>query len=226
MNKKTIRGKLTQIIKIVKVYLGFPQVWITIIIAILSAVLLMLAVIYNNKNNLLFSVFINMFSGFVTGLIICLVATAKSMWSYKTESIIEWIENTHSKCLDFINQHRELLISKKHIIDDDYYNEIYELICLGNQIYSDITQSSFNKSLPFDPYEYCKKVFDIDAVEVVKSNQDIRDKIIYEFDSLSESEIYEVIHPMEHKIFIFNGDLIKLKSSLMMKMKYIRTSII
>ena len=226
MNKKTIRGKLTQIIKIVKVYLGFPHVWITIIIAILSAVLLMLAVIYNNKNNLLFSVFINMFSGFVTGLIICLVATAKSMWSYKTESIIEWIENTHSKCLDFINQHRELLISKKHIIDDDYYNEIYELICLGNQIYSDITQSSFNKSLPFDPYEYCKKVFDIDAVEVVKSNQDIRDKIIYEFDSLSESEIYEVIHPMEHKIFIFNGDLIKLKSSLMMKMKYIRTSII
>lgn len=221
-------SKLKRVFKKIKLYMTLPHIWVLFVITILALVMCMLAITYKAENEFLSSIFANIFAGLLTGVIICLITTIKSVSLYRTECKIMWLENLHKECLDFISMYKNMTLSRKDTFKDDidYNNYIYDVLCCGNGISHTISQSRFNESLPFNSYKYCRKKFSFDAVEVMKENNLLHDEIIRkDVSKLSNAEIRKLFNRMEHKIVILNGEIIKTIEALRTKQKAINISI-
>lgn len=224
MKKIKFNKQIKNAINVICSYLNLPHIWILFLIVILSIVAFILALFYNTRNDFLSSLFLSLFTGFFTGVVICLLSTVKSIWLYKTESIIKWIENTNLEYLEFKKKYHELFFGKKQFDDKYFYDEMYDLLCLGNNVSVNISQGRFNKALPFDSYAYCIKHFNFDAQEVMESNESIRDTIIYRFCELSPREINDLFRTMDKPLSSLNYELLKEKDNLLIKVKYLNTS--
>lgn len=156
MKMKLIYKKMK---KFLKTYGKLPHVWILLIIIILSITALLLSIHYMNKYQFLSSLYANIFAGLLTGVIICLVSTIKTMALYKTESHIKWLSNLHEDCLEFMSMSRKLIFYKYEDFKsyDEVNDYIYDVLCFGHEINVTISQSQFKESLAFNPYKYCKK---------------------------------------------------------------------
>lgn len=212
--------------KAVAIYLSLPNIWLLLGIAVLAIISLVLSMVYYHRNGYLSSLFSNLFTGLVTGVIICLITTVRFIWLYKTESKINWINEVHSMCLEFINKHRELVLFGRGLNEDNAYDEIYDLLCMGNNVSCKISQDRYKKEIPFNTYTFCKKRFKFDATSIMESNEDIRDSIVYGYYNLSKNDLRLVFEEMEKTLFELNSELIKEKEHLLIKMKYMNVSML
>lgn len=77
-------------------------------------------------------------------------------------------------------------------------NYIYEVLCKGNDINLIINMAASDKSLLFNPIEYCKKEFDFDTGENREKNENLRDYIrTMDPDTVKISELtkkFEIMH--------------------------------
>lgn len=208
------------------VYMSLPNVWILLLIIILSAIALILSIMFNDTNNFLCSLFLSIFTGFVTGVVICLISTIKSIWLYKTESKIKWIDEIHTQYMEFNKKYYKLFISKREFDNDKTYDEVYDLLCMGNNISVSISQDRYDKKIPFNPYKYCKNSFGFDAEFVMDSNENIRNSIIYNYYGLSVKELQDLFKKLEKPLFLLNSDLIREKDNLLVKIKHMNTSLL
>lgn len=212
--------------KAVIIYLTFPSTWILFAILVLSVISFLLSIYYCNKNNYFSSLFLSLFTGFITGIVICLITTVKSIWLYRTESKINWINEVHTMYIEFIKKHQELVLLGKDLDRADIYDEIYDLLCMGNNISCKISQDRYSKEIPFNPYVFCKKQFKFDAVSIMESNEEVRDAIVYKYFDLSSNELRLVFEKMEKPLSDLNLKLIKEKDRLLIKMKYMKVSVL
>mgnify|MGYP006865367257 CR=1 FL=1 len=220
--------KLKRVCKKIKLYIVLPHIWVLFLVAILALIMCVLSVVYIEINTFLSSIFANIYAGLLTGVIICLITTIKSISLYRTESKVRWLENLHKECLKFISMHHKLLFSKEDEFADDesYYNYIYDTLCCGNDISQTISQGCFEEALPFNPYKYCKKKFSFDAVEVMNGNELLREEIIkLDVSTSSKTDIRELFKTMDSQIIILNRKIMKELELLQVKKKVINISI-
>lgn len=199
------------IIKFIKTYFSLPHIWVTIIILLFSIVTLYMSIIYKSIDTLISSIFSNIFSGLITGLVISIISLAKGISLYRTNCKIAWLNDIHSQCLNFITESKKIYFSKEsdYSSNEEKYNAIYDLLCLGNSISINISQGQFKQNIPFNPYKFFKKCFDFDAIENQKENENLRENIIkLDFDNLDNKIIREMFKNMEHEIFSLNANIV------------------
>lgn len=222
-----IRYKLKKIKRKIKPYIELPHIWTLLLIVILSVIMCSFSVYYKDTNSFASSICGNVFAGLITGVIICLITTIKSISLYRTEQIIEWLNDLHKDCLEFMNMHKKIIFAKdSNFTNDDFFDLIYDTLCFGNSISQTISQGQFKESLPFNTYKYCKKEFNFDTVEVMKSNENLRNEILCLNISLtSKSEIMKLLKKMVHEVQTLNGDILSKIQELNIKKKAINVSI-
>lgn len=154
------------------------------------------------------SVLSNVFAGLVTGIAICLISGIKNVFHYNTERRIVFLNQVHEKCLAFFNMHHELIAkaNRQKVKNENLYNDIYDLLCAGNDIDALIAQSQFDRTQAFNPYEFFKKDMNYDAVEQMKKNESLREEILMvDETALSGKEIIELFADMDKSIFKLNS---------------------
>lgn len=220
--------KLKRVCKKIKLYASLPHIWVLFVIAILALIMCVLSVAYKEENKFLSSIFANIFAGLLTGVIICLITTIKSISLYRAECKIIWLEDLHKECLEFISMHRKMTLSRVDEFENDvdYNNYVYDTLCRGNEVSHTISQGRYKEALPFNPYKYCKKEFSFDAVEVMKGNDILRDEVMcQDISKLSNAEVRKLFSTMERQIFILNSEILKKIETLRAKQRAINMSI-
>lgn len=211
-----------------RIYFMLPHVLTLLVIMLLDIVMLVMSVAYRERNEFLSAIYANIFAGLLTGVIICLISTVKSVSLYRTEQIITWLETLQKECFKFLEMCdiSSFPVKRDFKSDDEYYDFVYDTLCCGNEISNKISQSRFIQSLSLNPYKYCKKEFSFDAVSVIESNCDIRDLIVNGNITLSSAkEVAQLFAPMKHQIHDLNSNILKKIKTLKIKQKATRVSI-
>ena len=217
--------KMKKIIKSIRNCFEIPSVLLLSILIILAVAVFFVSFVNYDKNNFVSSIFGNIFSGLISGLIILLISSINSIILYKNGCIKEYLCSIHEDCLKYFKEYNELVTYKCNGDIDEYYNLIYDVLCVGNDIAVKISQSRFSESIPFNPTIYFKKRFSFDAEEILKRNLILREKIIeLNVDNIETKYINNIFYNMNHQIRKLNGDILKEIEKLKIKENYIRLS--
>lgn len=157
----------------VKETIRLPQCVVALILIVLAIISIVSAKILYKANPFLSSLLSNVSAGLVTGISICLISGVKSVCSFDFEQKITFLDLIHQECLKFIKMYNGLF--HKTEINYEY---VYDLLCQLNNIDSLISQSQFDKTKSFNPYTYFKDEFGYDTVSHIKSNNDLREKVL------------------------------------------------
>lgn len=197
-----------------------PQSITVIILIALSILSIIISNILYASDPYMSSIFSNIFAGLVTGIAICLISGIKQINAYKLEGTITWLRNIHKDCLKFLTHYRKtlLMFNEPTVSRENLYNEIYDVLCEGNDINIVISQSRFNKSLPFNPYKFFVNELGYDAIKHSDINEDVHDTIwSIDIDNMTELDIREIFKEMEHSLFLLNGSILAKISELEIK---------
>lgn len=217
--------KMKKIIKRIRIYFKIPSVLMLLILIILSVAAFFISFVNYDKNNFVSSIFGNIFSGIISGLIILLISSINSIILYKNGCIKEYLCSIHEDCLKYFKEYNELITYKCNGDNDEYYNLIYDVLCVGNDIAAKISQSRFSESIPFNPTIYFKNRFSFDAEEILKRNLILREKIMeLNVHNIEIKYIRDIFYNMDYKIRKLNGDILKQIEKLKIKENYIRLS--
>lgn len=205
-------------------YFSLPHSWVSIIILIFCFVSLWVSVYYYKDNELMSSIYANIFAGLITGLVVSLISLIKGISLYITQNKIKWLNEIHKECLVFIKESKKIYFSKEGDFssEEEKYDKIYELLCLGHNVNTSITQGQFNDVYPFNTYEFANKKLKYDAIEQSKINSDLRDKIInIDVSKTTNREFIDLFKGMDHSICMLNGTIIGKIKELEIKNKVI-----
>ena len=217
--------KMKKIIKRIRIYFKIPSVLMLLILIILSVAAFFISFVNYDKNNFVSSIFGNIFSGIISGLIILLISSINSIILYKNGCIKEYLCSIHEDCLKYFKEYNELITYKCNGDNDEYYNLIYDVLCVGNDIAAKISQSRFSESIPFNPTIYFKNRFSFDAEEILKRNLILREKIMeLNVHNIEIKYIRDIFYNMDYKIRKLNGDILKQIEKLKIKENDIRLS--
>ena len=221
-----MKYKLKQIGKNIKLYASLPHFWILGIILALSIMACVISVAYIESNPFRSSILANIFAGLVTGIVISLISTIKSMTLYRTECLIEWLDSLHKDILEYIGMYRKMVFRSQTDFDDEtFYNHIYDTLCCGNDINVTISQGRFNRSLPFNSYKYMKKRFNYDAIGCSENNEKLREQIMtLDVRTVTNNELRDLFKDMDRQLTLLNGEIIKHITYLKARKKAINIS--
>ena len=197
--------------------------FLTVLCLLISAVIsLKISYHYCNEAAFLSSVFSNIFAGLITGIAVCLITGIKNITTYSLEGKIRWLNSMHSDYLKFNQHYREVLqkVGKNDISNEELYDEIYDVLCDGNNIAATIAQSQYDKKLSFNPYRYFLKRLNFDAVEQMKNNNETRDKVMnIDMRTLTHKQLREIFNDMEHSLFTLNAAILSKVKEFEIKQK-------
>lgn len=216
--KRAIKG----IWEYLKAIFSLPH-FLTVLCLLISALIsIKISYHYRNEATFLSSVFSNIFAGLITGIAVCLISGIKNITTYSLEGKIRWLNSVHSDCLKFNQHYREVLqkVAKDDISDEELYDEIYDVLCDGNNIAATIAQSQYDKKLAFNPYKYFLKRLKFDAVEQMKKNNETRDKVMnLDMNTLTHKQLREIFDEMEHSLFTLNAAILSKVKEFEIKQK-------
>lgn len=162
MDSFLLKLKLKNIIKKIKrsirLFFSLPHLLTTFVVVILAVITLMISSYLQTKEPFVSSVLSNVFAGLVTGIVLCVISSIKAVSLYRTERILSWLNDIHNDFLEFNKLHHKLLFIKAEDFksENEFCDFTYDVLCVGNNIASKISQDSFDTSLPFNTYNYCK----------------------------------------------------------------------
>ena len=122
--------------------------------------------------------------------------------------MITFLNEIHSECLTFLNSYKKMIrrVGDRNKTRDNFYDEVYDVLCKGNDIDSTISQSQFDKTLPFNPYYYFINKMNYDAVEQMKKNESLRDSVLsLDADTVTLKELIGLFSEMERNVYLLNG---------------------
>lgn len=233
MDSFLLKLKLKNIIKKIKrsirLFFSLPHLLTTFVVVILAVITLMISSYLQTKEPFVSSVLSNVFAGLVTGIVLCVISSIKVVSLYRTERILSWLNDIHNDFLEFNKLHHKLLFIKAEDFksENEFYDFTYDVLCAGNNIASKISQDSFDTSLPFNTYNYCKRYFNYDAVVFLKENENIRECVInLDFTTVTQKELRETFYNMEKSLFSLNAKIIAKTRELNAKKNAISTSFV
>ena len=207
--------KLFRKIKSAAIYISellrLPQIIMVLILIVISILTIISSCCIQQINPFISSVLSNIFSGLITGIAICLIAGAKNAFHYNTETKIRFLKDVHLACKEFFSAHKALIkkYADKNVSRDNLLNDLYDVMCKGNDIDGIISQSQFNNAIPFNPYKFFVKSLNYDAVERIKRNEILRDSVFsINIETITLKEIIDFFSEMEKNVFILNGKVL------------------
>ncbi|MBS5370604.1 MAG: hypothetical protein KHY19_14195 [Coprobacillus cateniformis] len=215
--------------KYIKIYLSLAHIKVLIIIIFLSTIAFCLSVYYLVIDSFVSSLFANIFAGLITGIVLYLISSVKSISLYRTECLINWLNNIHEDYLKYNEMHYKLISYKEDdfVSKEELYEFIYDVLCFGHNINVKIIQSQFDKSLPFDSYKYFKNSFNYDAIEQIKIDKELGEKIMsLSIADFSKTEIRDIFRDMNYTLSSLNSDIFNKIKDLEIKKKIINTALL
>lgn len=73
-------------------------------------------IIYMKTNTFLSSIFANIFAELVTGVVISLISTIKSITLYRTVCLIEWLTSLQKDLLEYIEMYQKMILKIRVIL--------------------------------------------------------------------------------------------------------------
>lgn len=222
-----IKMFIRRIKKNIKIYWGLPHVKVLIVIVFLAVLSLEISIFCENSDQKYnSSLFANIFAGLLTGVVLSIFSSVKTISLYRTEKIIEWLNSVHSNYLEWNTMSRKILFYKEDSFKnkEELYDYVYDVLSYGDGINVMISQARFDDSLPFNSYKYVKKHMDYDAVIYKKKNDELRDWIMAtDISNLTECEIRKLFKEMQHSLFLLNGSIMKKINELETKKNALNT---
>lgn len=159
-----------------KRWLSFPQVRIFFVILFLSVLTLILAI--EISNGFWSSIMSNIFAGLVTGLVLFLLSGARQIYVADLEEHLQWLKNLNNT----LNEYRPLLAQyrQKHAQGEERYNNLYEILCKGNNVLEYLRWDPSNKLYGFESCQYIMKEYEIDVSVMTEHSKALYDKLRYE----------------------------------------------
>lgn len=195
----------------VSLFFSLPHLLTTLVVIILAVITLLISIHLQTEEPFASSLLSNVFAGLVTGIVLCIISSIKAVSLYRTERILSWLNELHYDFLKFNELHHKLLTAKKedYNSEKDFYDFVYDVLCVGNDITSKISQDQFDSSLPFNTYKYCKRYFKYDAVMFLEENAKIREDVMnLDFNTTTPKELRKTFNDMEKSLFSLNRKII------------------
>lgn len=126
--------KLKKTFTTIKNIVSFPVTWVAIAILILSVISLFVSLTYENAGKTYeSSMYNNVFTGLLTGLVLALLSGVKSVYAAYIEARLNWLEETHKMILDQFNEERKLW-SAQNETDEIFFNIAYDVGSKANWV--------------------------------------------------------------------------------------------
>lgn len=151
--------------------LSFPQVWLFLIILLLTVASLIAALKLKDKT--WSSLCSNIFAGLVTGMVLALLSGLKQIYLATLEERLKWLQELRELLRKYLPL-RQQLFSKEYD-GKDREDFIYDILCIGNVPYEYIGFRMENKKIGFDPIDYCMTTYGIDIFTYRRHSAELHD---------------------------------------------------
>ena len=165
-----LKYKCRNIWRMLCIYAGFPQVWVFIIIFILT--ITMFAFSFQSKSDYWASLCSNIFAGLVTGLVLSLLSGVRQIYVSIQQKKIDWLQQLHQMILDYYSIKHDFMSGNYRGQDKEDF--IYDMGAHLSWIKDSIVQDSFDRRLPFNATKYCKKAYGFDASSFTEKSEFLR----------------------------------------------------
>lgn len=164
--QKNVIRKESEWIRRTKIIISFPHVWVCVILAVATGVMLYASWRLDSCQKFWSSICANIFAGLVTGLAVCLVGGAKQISITRMQVKKEWLQHLADLIKVYLGDYHEMIRIKfdKFDIKTHSFDFYYDMSIHASDINVEIHQGTFNKALSFDPDKYCRKSFGYDSV--------------------------------------------------------------
>ena len=211
------------IIPVIKIYLGFPQIKVFIVILILA--ILSFVGAYLISDVFWASICANIFAGLVTGIVLFLLTGVKQIYIARQELKYQWLKKIHDQIMTFDDCHRKMMINNIDIHTVEFEEVIYDAICAAHDVNVYIEVGERDRKLGFNTLQYCKKQYGYDAHAKSESDDKVRDNIIsgsYE----SKRDADALFDSIKKDLFTLNHQIVNEMNDIEVKLKIANRSII
>lgn len=222
MVKSKIRYKVKNWISQIRLYLGFPQIWVFAIIFILAVLMFILSLFVENEYWSTLAG--NIFAGLITGMVISLIAGTKQIYIVKQEMLHSWLAELHKQIMDFYEMRNKFL--RRDYGDMAREDFIYDMGAHANWANDFILQGTFDKKLPFDPERYCKNNYGYDVMVYRDRLNELKETISYSTDQLNQKEVLDLFKPVYDGLHKLNSDVCRDMNSIEIKIAAAKRSLI
>lgn len=224
---KWIFKKITRWISI---YVRFPHLWIAMIITNLSVITLLISIYLNTHGEAFWSsIFANIFAGFLTGLILCLISGVKQISMAQLRSQKSFLEELAAKIKQYHQAYSQLRSMTFNQFDGttETFNLIYDTGSFANWANDFILQATFDETLAFKPVDYCKKTLNYDAVALVDTYQELHDKLyLIDVEYPTRKEILQYFYVVDKSLRGLNSAVYRTIKEIDIRLEAINRSII
>lgn len=227
---KSIKYSIKQFIRktrdFIKNIFSFSYVWVALILLILCFISLLLSKYYNDMgNNFNSSIFSNIFTGIVTGIVLLLVTNLKNVQLIRLCFLNEQLNIIHKSILDYSGHIRKLEL--KQVLSEKDYDDIYDAICMANNINIDIIYNMNKISLGINLNKIFIRSFNFDAHKQEIKCGEIREDIIHNSCDIDEYEkLIQILRDYRNELFELNSKILNKIKENDIKIDLINKSII
>lgn len=184
------------------IYAEFPQVWLFVLI--LFATIASFLVSIKSCDEYYQSLYANIFSGLLTGLVLCLLSGSRQIYIAKQEKKYEWLKELHERILDYKKMRQQFLTDNYGEYNRDDF--IYDMGAHASWISDFIKIGVYDKRMHFNPVKYCEKVYGYNNDDFSKQNELIHDALMRGDYSDKKSvlglfeKVDETVNSLNHKL--------------------------
>ena len=169
-----MKYKLQLFGKRLQIYAGFPQVWIFIFLVFAAVLFYYLSIKVCDEYYK--SLFTNIFSGLLTGLVLSALSGSRQVYIAKQEKKYEWLKQLHERIMDYKKMRSRFLVNDFGEYDRDGF--IYDMGAHASWINDFIKIGVSDKRIHFNPITYCKKAYGYNVDDLSKQNERIHEALM------------------------------------------------
>ena len=169
-----MKYKLQLFGKRLQIYAGFPQVWIFIFLVFAAVLFYYLSIKVCDEYYK--SLFTNVFSGLLTGLVLSALSGSRQVYIAKQEKKYEWLKQLHERIMDYKKMRSRFLVNDFGEYDRDGF--IYDMRAHASWINDFIKIGVSDKRIHFNPITYCKKAYGYNVDVLSEQNEKIHDALM------------------------------------------------
>ena len=197
---RNIKMKLRGMKKWAQIYSHFPQIWLFLIILVLSVICFFISI--NADADTTRSLFSNIFAGLITGLVISTLSGTKQIYILLQEKKLSWLMELHKKILDYLDMRYKFLIKDYQGLSRDDF--IYDMGAHANWIKDYISQGVFDKKLSFNPVKYCQKTYQFDVISFGEQSEELHESLsLCEYND--DNSVFELFNPIHFALTNLNS---------------------
>ena len=160
--------------KRLQIYAGFPQVWIFIFLVFAAVLFYYLSIKVCDEYYK--SLFTNVFSGLLTGLVLSALSGSRQVYIAKQEKKYEWLKQLHERIMDYKKMRSRFLVNDFGEYDRGGF--IYDMGAHASWINDFIKIGVSDKRIHFNPITYCKKAYGYNVDVLSEQNEKIHDALM------------------------------------------------